>query len=69
MLERICTWPNGEARSVIVTSVCIKDATAKILWNEPVNSVNKAVTGFEDTVPISWLKGRPSLADPQQTSE
>ena len=49
----ICTWPNGEQREVVVTSD--DGEYAMILWNEHVESEHKAVTGFNDKVPMEWL--------------
>ncbi len=53
MITAICTWPNGEKREVVVTSD--DGEYAMILWNERVESKHKAVTGFDDKVPLGWL--------------
>lgn len=51
--EMICTWPNKESRTVMVTSNDGQEA--KILWNQPVDSESKAVMGCHDTVLSEWL--------------
>lgn len=53
--EVTCTWPNGESRSVVVMS---RDAySARVIWNERVDTDCAAVTGMEETVPLEWLTG------------
>ena len=53
MSEAICTWPNGESRSVEV--VLDTGKRANIIWNERIDSDRKAVTGFDESVPSEWL--------------
>ena len=55
--EAICTWPNGEKRTVHV----VRDDGAEcyIIWNEKVESECKAVVGFEEIVPVHWLEKTP----------
>ena len=49
----ICTWPDGQTREVEVISD--DGCEAKIIWNEPIDSDRKAVTGFDETIPSEWL--------------
>lgn len=53
-MEAICAWPDGQIREVMVLAV--ENGMAKIIWNEHVDSDYKAVTGFEEIVPVSWLE-------------
>lgn len=55
MSESICTWPDGQQRRVMVTAMLPNDM-AHVIWNERVDSDCKAVTGFDEAVPLAWLK-------------
>ena len=51
--EVLCTWPNGEQRSVVVMSR--DDDFARVIWNERVDTGCAVVTGMEETVLVDWL--------------
>lgn len=55
--EAICRWPDGSERQVMVMND--DGETAKIIWNERVNTrleEVRRVTGFEEQVPSKWLE-------------
>ncbi len=51
--EATCTWPDGQRREVMIIST--DGEKSRIIWNEHVDSPEKAVTGMEETVPAGWL--------------
>lgn len=48
-----CEWPNGESREVQVGEK--HGDEIMIFWNETVNSDQKAIVGFQESVPYNWL--------------
>jgi hypothetical protein len=52
--EVLCCWPDGQQRKVVIMEDT--GTHCRIIWNERVESPCKAVTGFEETVPKSWIK-------------
>lgn len=60
-----CNWPSGESRAVMVMATNEAEQTAHVIWNERVNSSWRAMTGFDEWVPLSWLT-EPNVADSTQ---
>jgi hypothetical protein len=55
--EAMCRWPDGQEREVMVMEE--RGDTAWVIWNEHVESDQKAVTGFDEVVPMPWLTKKP----------
>jgi len=52
--EAVCIWPDGQRRDVMLISIV--GEMASIIWNEEINTSSAKVIGFDETVPLIWIK-------------